>query len=308
MKKKVWVAAVMIFLLNVTANATISFVKLQAGVNVPQNLSLNHAVSNKRIQGFRLPFVTGVSHVVDMTGAFLDVCDRVEICNSSGTVQRTLKGTSLNKFKSSNEGHVKFTVNASDLPGIDADFIIKVRYAVELSGFDQLDCKVAARGVIQSMQWTGATLPVFSTHSSGAGEVSLLTSGRVYTLQLNGTGFSNSVQLGDGLRTNLFNNTRLPFTSSDLTVNSAGTIMTITFKPSGSTTITPDLNSFTNNALNLLFAFGGVGNILGGWGPYLIYDYNNLMSNAGVLTDLKQIKVEIPPSGNPELQISGVLK
>ena len=83
--------------------------------------------------------------------------------------------------------------------------------------------------------------------------------------------------------------------------------MTITFKPSGSTTITPDLNSFTSNALNLLFAFGGVGNILGGWGPYLIYDYNNLMSNAGVLTDLKQIKVEIPPSGNPELQISGVL-
>lgn len=307
MKKKVWVAAVMIFLLNVTANATISFVKLQAGsINAPQNLSLNHAVSSKKVQGFRLPFVTGVSHVVDMTGAFLDVCDRVEICNSSGTVQRTLRGTSLNKFKSNNEGHVKFTVSASDLPGVGSDFILKVRYAVELSGFDQLDCKVAARGVIQSMQWVGTTLPVFSTHSSGAGEVSLLTTGRVYTLQFNGTGFSNSVQLSDGLRTTLFNNNALPFTSADLTVNTAGTVMTLTVRPTSATTLTPDLNNFTSNALSLLFAYGGVGNILGGWGPYLVYDYNNLMSNAGVLTDLKQIKIETPPSGNPELTISTV--
>jgi hypothetical protein len=253
-----------------------------------------------------MPFVTGMSHVVDLTGAFLDVCDRVEICNSSGTVRRTLRGTSLNKFKSNNEGHVKFTVNASDLPAVDGDFILKVRYAVELNGFDQLDCKVAARGVINSIQWVGTTLPTFSTHSSGAGEVSTLTVGKVYTLQFNGTGFSNSVQLYDGLRTNLFNTNSLPFTNADLTVNSAGTIMTLTVRPTGTATITPDLQSFSSTGLNLLFVYGGVGNILGGWGPYLVYDYNNLMSNAGSLTDLKQIKIETAPSGVPELSISSV--
>jgi hypothetical protein len=308
MKKVAGLAVVIMILISASAQATISFVKLQAGsVNASQNLSLNHAVSNKRVQGFRMPFVTGVSHVVDLTGAFLDVCDRVEICNSSGTVRRTLRGTSLNKFKSNNEGHVKFTVNASDLPAVDGDFILKVRYAVELNGFDQLDCKVAARGVINSIQWVGTTLPTFSTHSSGAGEVSTLTVGRVYTLQFNGTGFSNSVQLFDGLRTALFNTSSLPFTSTDLTVNSTGTIMTLTVRPSGTVTILTDLQSFTSNSTNLLFVFGGVGNIPGGWGPYLVYDYNNLLSNAGALTDLKQIRVEIPPSGVPELVISKVL-
>lgn len=307
MKKIIMAAAVMIILFNAAAEATISFVKLQAGsVNASQNLSLNHAVSNKKVKGYRLPFVTGISHVVDMTGAFLDVCDRVEICNSSGAVQRTLRSSSLNKFKSNNEGHVKFTVNASDLPGVEGDFILKVRYAVELNGFDQLDCKVAARGVINSIQWVGADLPVFSTHSSGAGEVSTLTIGKEYTLQFNGTGFSNSVQLYDGQRTNLYNTNNLPFTNADLTVNSAGTIMTLKVRPSGTATITPDLQSFTSLSTNLLFVYGGVGNILGGWGPYLVYDYNNLMSNAGNLTDLKQIKIVTAPSGLPELTISAV--
>lgn len=307
MKKIIMAAAVLIVLCTAAAEATISFVKLQAGsVNASQNLSLNHAVSNKKVKGFRLPFVTGVSHVVDMTGAFLDVCDRVEICSSSGTVQRTLRGTALNKFKSNNEGHVKFTVNASDLPAVEGDFILKVRYAVELNGFDQLDCKVAARVVINSIQWVGSTLPVFSIHSSGAGEVSTLTVGKTYTLQFNGTGFSNSIQLYDGLRTNLYSNNNLPFTNADLTVNSAGTVMTLIVRPSGTATITPDLQSFTSLNTNLLFVYGGVGNILGGWGPYLVYDYNNLMSNAGSLTDLKQIKIETAPSGVPELQISSV--
>ncbi len=307
MKKVIMGAAVIILLCTAVAEATISFVKLQAGsVNASQNLSLNHAVSNKKVKGFRLPFVTGISHVVDMTGAFLDVCDRVEICNASGTVQRTLKGSALNKFKSNNEGHVKFTVNASDLPGVEGDFILKVRYAVELNGFDQLDCKVAARGVINSIQWVGTTLPVFSTHSSGAGEVSTLTVGKEYTLQFNGTGFSSSVQLYDGLRTNLYNTNVLPFTNADLTVNSAGTIMTLKVRPSGTVTITPDLQSFTSLSTNLLFVYGGVGNILGGWGPYLVYDYNNLMSNSGSLTDLKQIKVVTAPSGVPELSITAV--
>jgi urea transporter len=104
MKKIIMAAAVMIILFNAAAEATISFVKLQAGVNVPQNLSLNHAVSSRKVKGFRVPFVSGTNHVVDLTGAFLDVCDRVEICNSSGAVQRTLAGSSLNKFKSNNEG------------------------------------------------------------------------------------------------------------------------------------------------------------------------------------------------------------
>lgn len=306
MKKISLVAAVMIFLLNATVQATISSVKLQAGTNVPQNLSNSLTVSNKRIQGFRLPFVTGINHVVDLTGAFLDVCDRVEICNSSGAVQRTINSSGLNKFKSNNEGHVKFTVNASDLPGIDADFILKVRYAVELSGFDQLDCKVAGRGVIQSIQWTGSTLPTIIPFSKNGGETSLLKSGSVYTLQFNGTGFTSSVQLFDGLRSNLLGQNNLPFTSSDLTVNSAGTTITLIVRPSGSVGVSLDLENFTSSTQNLLFVFGGVGNISGGWGPYLVYDYNNLISNAGSLTDLKRIEAAAPSTFFPELKISGL--
>lgn len=309
MKNVMNVAIVIMILFNTVAEATISFVKLQAGVNVPQNLSLNHAVSNRRVQGFRVPFVSGSNHVVDLTGAFLDVCDRVEICNASGTVQRTLSGSSLNKFKSNNEGHVKFTVSSSNLPGIGSNFIIKVRYAVELNGFDQLDCMVAGRGTIQSMQWVGTTLPVISTHSSGSGEVSTLRTGSVYTLQFNGTGFTNSVQLFDGLRTNLFGTAVLPFTASDLVVNSSGTVMTLTIRPTATFAVEPDLYNFTSLSRNLLFAYGGVGDFMGGWGPYLFYGYNTLISNAGSLTDLKRIVVEnppVPPSGNPELQITFV--
>jgi hypothetical protein len=306
MKKIIMAAAVMIILFNAAAEATISFVKLQAGVNVPQNLSLNHGVSSRKVKGFRVPFVSGTNHVVDLTGAFLDVCDRVEICNSSGAVQRTLAGSSLNKFKSNNEGHVKFTVNSSDLPGIGSNFILKVRYVVELSGFDQLDCMVAGRGTIQSMQWVGSTLPVISTHSSGAGEVSTLKSGSVYTLQFNGTGFTNSVQLADGLRTLLFVNSSFPFTAADLTVNATGTTMTLTVRPTGSTSFETDLYNFTSNSQNLLFVYGGVGDFIGGWGPYLAYGYNTLISNAGSLTDLKKIVVETLPSGAPELLISSV--
>ncbi|MFN8154651.1 MAG: hypothetical protein U0Y08_10195 [Bacteroidia bacterium] len=306
MKKMIRVATVMILLLNATAHATISAVQLQAGINVPQNLSRNLAVSNNRIQGFRLPFVTGVSHVVDLTGAFLDVCDRVEICNASGTKQRTISGTGLNKFKSNNEGHVKFTVNSSDLPGIETDFIIKVRYAVELTGYDQLDCKVAGRGVVNSIQWTGSPLPSIIPFRKNGGETSLLKSGTVYTLQFNGTGFTNQVQLHDGLRSNLFGKTNLPFSSSDLTVNAAGTTITLTVRPSGTAGVDIDLENFTDITKNLLFVYGGVGNINGGWGPYLVYDYNNLMSNAGVLTDLKRIEAAAPSTFFPELKIQGL--
>jgi hypothetical protein len=306
MKKVIMVATVIMILFNTAAEATISFVKLQAGVNVPQNLSLNHEVSSRKVKGFRVPFVSGSSHVVDLTGAFLDVCDRVEICNASGTTLRTLAGTSLNKFKSNNEGHVKFTVNSSDLPAIGANFILKVRYVVELSGFDQLDCMVAGRGTIQSMQWVGSTLPVISKHSSGAGEVSTLTSGSVYTLQLNGTGFTNSVQLYDGTRTTLFNDNDLPFAATDLVVNATGTTMTLTFRPRGTVAVDVNLFNFTSPALNLLFVYGGVGDFTGGWGPYLVYGYNTLISSAGNLTDLKKFVVELPPSGDPELIITGV--
>lgn len=308
MKNVMKVATVIMILFNTVAEATISFVKLQAGVNVPQNLSLNHAVSNRRVQGFRVPFVSGSNHVVDLTGAFLDVCDRVEICNASGTVQRTLSGSSLNKFKSNNEGHVKFTVSSSNLPGIGSNFIIKVRYAVELNGFDQLDCMVAARGTIQSIQWVGSTLPVITKHSSGAGEVSTLVSGLTYTLQFNGTGFGSSVQLWDGMRTSILGSLS-SFSPSDLTVNSAGTVMTLTIRPSGTGSRDIDLYNFTSTISNLLFVFGGVGDFIGGWGPYLVYGYNTLISNAGSLTDLKQIVWATPPpppSGNPELQITFV--
>lgn len=300
--------SVIVFLLafiSLNVNATIRTVKLQCGtVNAAQNLGRELTVSSSRVQGFRVPFVTGNSHIVHIKGAFVDICDRVEICNSSSTVIRTLTGSALNKFKASNEGNIKFTVSSGDLPGVDQDFIIRLRYAVELNGFDRLDCKVAARGVINSIQWIGTNQPLILSVTGG--EHSVLKKNLEYTLQFNGTGFGNSIQLFDGKQTDLYNKSALPFTSSNLSVNSEGTVITLKFTPTGTTSFETDLENFTNSTSNLLFAFGGVGNISGGWGSYLYADYNNLISTAGALTDLQKITVANPSDFNPELVIFDV--
>jgi len=304
MKSKIILAITYFLFATSSSFAAISFVKVQAGgSNVPQNFSNRLAVSNNRIQGFRLPFITGVNHTVDFTGTLLSVSDRVEICDAGGTVKRTLTGSALNKFTTAGENHLKFAVNSSDLPAIDESFIIRVKYIAFPGVIDQLDCKVAGRGVINFIQWIGTNVPVVTSNINPSGESSILKIGVSYTIQFKGTGFTNSVQLFDGLQSNLFRKSQLPFVNSNLTVDAAGTIMTLQVTATGISNTNVDLENFSDPTKNLLFAFGGVGNISGGWGPYLYFDYNNNIGNALDLTDLKRIESAPVSTFFPELQI-----
>lgn len=286
--------------------ATIEKVKLQAGaINNASNLGNEILLPTNQNQFYaRIPFVIGISHVVHLSGDWLDVCDRVEIVSTSGSVT-TLNGSSLNKFKTNGKGQLKFTVPASKLSGI-GNFTIRVRYLIETNGFDVLNSRVVARGVINSMQWVGTTLPAITAHSSGIGERSTLTRGLEYQLQLNGTGFGNSAKI-DRYPPGGFS-----LGVSNVVVNSSGTVMTITMRPSTSNsetvTITPDLQDFALMGNNFQIVSGDLaGSAVLVYGPYLIYDFNNLLSAAGALTDLKEILITSPPPPPPAPNLKPLL-
>lgn len=306
MKNKIKFLSLLMVAAATSSFATISNVTVQAGTNSgAQNKSFTHSVSNNRIGGFRLPFIAGLSHIVTFSGAFVDVCSRVEICNSGGSVQHTLSGASLTKSTVSGVGQLKFTISTSNLPAAGNDFIIKVRYAVELNGFDQLDGKVVKRGIINSMEWVG-TQPLIS--SASGGESSVLRIGTAYQLRFNGTGFPSSIQLFDGLHTNLFKKAALPYAGANLTI-SGSTAMTLSIAPTGVvSSISADFQDFSDAGKSLLWADGDIGNIIGGWGPYVYFDYNNLLATTGNLTDVKFLSARPASDFNPELTIDAVTK
>ena len=278
--------------------ATIKKVKLQAGASsIAQNLSKELSIPNSNSnnpaslglieQGYRIPFVISVNHLVTLTGDWLNTCDRVEIVNAEGTPVQTLRDAALTKTTVNGRGQLKFTVPSSRLTSV-GDFEIRVRYFIETNGFDVLKCRGVPRGVINSITWVGTNLPTITNVTGG--ERSTLNSNIEYKLQFTGIGFGYSAKL-----TSYPNGLFLGITS--MVVNTTGTVMTITMKPNVSAfqMASPDLQSFVSGN-NFEIIGTQMPNInLNIYGPYLIYDFNNLLSTTGNLTNLSQIAIN--PSG-----------
>jgi hypothetical protein len=284
--------------------ATIEKVKLQAGAtSIAQNLSremqINNSNSNNSSQlglvsGIhRLPFVISVNHLVTLNGDWLNTCDRVEIVNAAGNTLQTLRDAALTKTTVNGKGQLKFTVPSTRLTSI-VNFEIRVRYAPEFNGYDVLKCCVVPRGVINSITWVGTNLPTITNVTGG--ELSSLTCLLEYKLQFTGTGLGSALSL---IRTPI--GISLGVTSA--LVNPTGTILTITMKPpsvSLTKLVTPDLQDFVNGNNFEIIGLSGLNT--NPFGAYLIYDFNNLLSTTGNLTNLKQLAVNPRPLF-PDLRI-----
>jgi hypothetical protein len=279
--------------------ATIEKVKLQAGAtanaaNLSNEMTVNNSNSNNSaglglvFNNQRLPFVISVNHLVTLTGDWLNTCDRVEILNASGTIVQTLRDAALTKTTVSGKGQLKFTVPSTRLTGV-GNFEIRVRYFIETNGYDVLKCRVVNRGVINSITWTGTNLPVI-TNTVG-GERSTLLSNVEYSLQFTGTGFGTTVEVA----------TRLGFWDLvSVDVNSTGTVITMRLRARNlrqPETKRPNLQDYANE---INFGIVGFGiNQVDLFGAYLLYDFNNLLSTAGSLTNLAEITVTPPPPPPP---------
>ncbi len=284
--------------------ATIDKVKLQAGAssiaqNLSKELSIPNSNSNNSLElglvdgSQRLPFVISVNHLVTLTGDWLNTCDRVEIVNASGNIVQTLRDAALTKTTVSGKGQLRFTVPSSRLTSV-GNFEIRVRYFIETNGFDVLKCRVVPRGVINSITWVGTNLPTITNVTGG--ERSTLNDEVEYKLQFTGTGLGTALSL-----THTPIGISLGVTST--VVNSTGTVITITMKPdcgSNPVSVNPDLQDFANYNNN--FEIIGVSNTsFNRYGAYLMYDFNNLLSTAGSLTNLAQLSV-VPPPPAPNLE------
>ena len=284
--------------------ATIEKVKLQAGASsIAQNLSKELSIPNSNSnnpaslglieQGYRMPFVISVNHLVTLTGDWLNTCDRVEIVNAAGNPVQTLRDAALTKTTVNGKGQLKFTVPSTRLTSV-GNFEIRVRYFIETNGYDVLKCSVVNRGVINSITWVGTNLPTITNVAGG--ERSTLNTNIEYKLQFTGIGFGSTAKL-----TSTPNSVNLGITS--MVVNTTGTVMTITMKPNVSAfqAGSPDLQSFVSG--NTFEIIGTqIPNLnLNIYGAYLIYDFNNLLSTTGNLTNLAQIAINPAPPA-PDLR------
>lgn len=292
--------------------ATITKVKLQVGSGGPQNLSremnINNSNSNNSSQlglvgGFhRLPFRINSSHLVTLTGDWLNTCDRVEILNSSGTIIQTLRNNELTKTTVNGTGQLKFTVPSTRLTGV-GNFEIRVRYFIETNGYDVLKCRVVKVGIINFVKWVGPNLPTQT--SINGGERSTLIRNVEYKLQFingnnNGTDFGTAVSLacvpplGDYLGI------------TSVSVDAAGNTITVTMKPTFSSTnqtIKPNLQDYTTGTNFEFIGMSGEDDFTPGssilfpnnYGGYVMHAFNTALSTAGDFTNLKEIVVTPPP-------------
>ena len=303
--KSIFLLLTLTALLSQPLQATIEKVKLQTGSssiaqNLSEEMSINNSNSNNSTQlglvfgNQRLPFVISANHLVTLTGDWLNTCDRVEIVNASGNIVQTLRDAALTKTTVSGKGQLRFTVPSTRLTGV-GNFEIRVRYFIETNGFDVLKCRVAPRGVINSITWVGTNLPTITNVTGG--ERSTLMRQVEYKLQFTGTGLGTALSL-----TRALNSINLGVTST--VVNSAGTVITITMKPAFVTNpviVNPNLQDYARFGNNFEIIGGLSGLNSNFFGSYLMYRFNNTLSTTGNLTNLAQLAV-IPPSPAPDLK------
>lgn len=239
--------------------------QVPAGENTNIVSSRELEVSGGRIQGYRMPFITGEDHRVTIIGHLTDMLDRVEI-TEGGTVVRTIRKSSLVSCGHTDDhggkGKIVFDLNSRDLPGSGDDFQIRIRFSVEMAGHDKLDCKVVKRGTIERAEWStanNAVLPEFNTTSTGRPADDLTRNG-VYTLRFVCFKCPESIQVGDGITKELLQQDVI----STSLIN--GRIMKDTIV--ATFRATEALGSI--DRLDFVrFCDAGVGNIRGGWGKYV---------------------------------------
>jgi hypothetical protein len=269
----------------VSSANTVEFVRLKvtsdpipSGVSSGTSSSRELAVSGGRIvhngNRYRMPFVTGENHQVTIVGQLTDMLDRVEIVHGN-SVARTIRKSALVSAAHTEDhggkGEIVFDMRASDLPGVGEDFQIRIRFAVETAGYDELDCKVAQRGRIERIEWTtlnGALLPEFNLESSGRTYADI-ERGRTYALRIIVFKAPSSVQIGDGIDRMFL---RQPgATARKIDGRIMRDTVDVTFRVSEHAGLA---NAIDDN--NDLLSYGyvnladaGVGNIPNGWGSYL---------------------------------------
>lgn len=301
----------LLFVLVTAAEAnTVEFVSLEVTSDPASSAgnagsrSLEKTVAGGRIvhggSRYRMPFATGEDHRVTIIGHLTDMLDRVEIVHGS-TIKRTIRKSALvsagHTDKHGGKGMIVFNMDASDLPGTGDDFQIRILFAVEMAGYDQLDCKVAQRGRIERIEWTtqnGAVLPEFETESSGTTYADI-ERGRTYSLRFVVFKAPSSVQIGDGI-------TKQMLKQPDATLRKIeGRIMKdtidVTFRVSEfyglANTIDDNDDLLSFGIVNL--ADAGVGNVPGGWGSYLYSRISPTLPNrsaaAPLVTNLRNVRI-----------------
>ncbi|MES2764790.1 MAG: hypothetical protein V4642_02910 [Bacteroidota bacterium] len=261
------------------------------GYGIDQNITDGRIVYNGN--RYRMPFLNGYDHVVGIAGHLTDMLDRVEIV-VNGNVVRTIRKSALlysgatkrdhpETREQQRKGMVAFKVNKADLPNLNEDFQIRIRFAVEVAGFDKLDCKVVhGSGQIKSMHWTtynGAELPeIISRPNKYNGYKTNCSPNRLYNLRMIIMKAPQSIQVGDGINKKILERNVTNFRKIE------GTRMMDTVD----VTFTEKYVSMVESEMGedperfVLLCDGEVGNIPGGWGSYIYMSIaDNLSGSTG---------------------------
>jgi hypothetical protein len=125
-------------------------------------------VKNKRIEGYRMPFIKNFGHDVLLVGPFLDMCGDIQILDADNRVKATIRPASfvskgrrnywfVKEWKARKEGYVHFRISKSVLNSITTpNFKIKVG---PIDALDIVDCKIAERFQIQGILFTSNPAP-----------------------------------------------------------------------------------------------------------------------------------------------------
>jgi hypothetical protein len=149
-------------------------------------------VLNKRILGFRMPFIKGHAHDVLIVGPFLDMCNEVKILDEDDHVLATIPASSFTEkgkksffilrdddFKT--EGYIQFRLSASLINTIGRrHFKIKVG---SVENLDIVEGKIVERYEAEAILFTGADAPV-RTANPGGGIRTTLALNRDYTVKI----------------------------------------------------------------------------------------------------------------------------
>jgi len=296
-----------------------------ARVTYPSSLpgyGIDKKITNGRIEyngnRYRMPFLNGYDHVVGIAGHLTDMLDRVEIV-VNGNVVKTIRKSALiyagattrdnpDSRNPERKGLVVFKVNRGDLPGLHEDFQIRIRFAVEVAGFDKLDCKVVhGSGQIKSIEWTtnnGAELPDIIETPSGRRVFKTQCGGRrIYNLRLITFKAPQTVQISDGLNKEILRRDVLRLTKTE------GRIMTDTIDISFDEEYisTPNAEFGEKPEKFIRLCDSEAGNVPGGWGTYIYMGFADNLPGASntkpYQTNLKDLSLCGGSGGNVSGQL-----
>lgn len=162
--------------------------------------------------GNRLCLIRGKTYTIRFNGKTLNLVnfDRIEI--TDGDFNQTFKKADLHI--TTKDGYDNITIPELQIPSSSdrEDFLIKLRYFVELSGPDVCYAKVIEKGVFNSAKFIGNVQPLRINNAV------LLQPNVTYRLQLTGENLDHANPFGDvqSLRSSLVTGASVGFTFSDI--------------------------------------------------------------------------------------------